>query len=80
MAIENLENGGTVFTGNDTRNFQFLVLRRALSGEVRFGMKMCRGNVAATIRSLTGLTAKNKATLLAQFDAWMVERGFQPLK
>jgi hypothetical protein len=53
----------------------------ALSLEVRTGMKMSRGiNVAAIIRRETGLTATRKATLLADYAAWLSERGIEPTR
>jgi len=43
MAIQTTENGGYMITGNDIQVFDLIRIQKALSLEVKTGMKMSRG-------------------------------------
>jgi hypothetical protein len=71
MAIEHIPGGSLVITGEHITLYQLLAMRGALKLEI-LGIKMTRGRaVSVGIRQLLVHPARDKRTLLTQFEAYI---------
>jgi hypothetical protein len=75
MAIERTE-GGTMITGPDIHRTRLIALRGRLKLET-LGLHFKGRPSSVIIRELTGLKARNKLKLLAEYDQWLTERGLR---
>lgn len=75
MTIEHHE-GGTLITGSDIERFRLIALRGRLSLEVR-GLRFNGRPSSVIVREATGLTTRNKARLLLEFDQWLDDHGIR---
>jgi hypothetical protein len=75
MAVEHHE-GGTTITGGDIERLRLVALRGRLRLEVA-GLRFNGRPSAVIIREATGLTTRNKAKLLLEFDQWLDDNGIR---
>lgn len=68
--------GFVIDTPEGIAAFQLLRVRRALKLEVETGMSMSRGSVMKLAAQYCGSTKRTKKAVYADYDAWMVEHGF----
>ena len=72
--IEQIEGGGTVFTGAGIELYRLAVLRQALKAQLR-GFKLTRGAAASTIVKRQFGLKGNTASLLVQIEAMIASMG-----
>ncbi len=74
MAIERMENGGTMITGKDIDNYRLIVLKSALRLEC-IGMKKRGVNATAMVRDILGSKTRDKKILLGEYTNYLKSIG-----
>lgn len=60
--------------------FQLLRIRRALKLEIETGMKFSGGSIMNVAKEYCGSSRQTKRNVYADYDAWMVEQGFDSVE
>ena len=74
-----MSNEAIVLTGDGIEFFRLLSLKGRLKLEVQTGMNF-RMSCTQTIRDIIGSKTRSKKKLLAEYEDWMIAKGFDITK
>lgn len=77
MSIESFGDGGFCITGDSIPLYRLLVLKQAMSFNIKTGMQLSRINPFPIVRKEFGISAKSKKKVYEEFCNILAEKGIQ---